>query len=48
MTEYTPRPYRFAMGFMAALSIAAMQSPSPYLRALVTHLECRIASEGDA
>lgn len=48
MTAYTPRPYRFAMGFMAALSIAAHWSPRCYLESLVKHLEGRIASEVDA
>ena len=38
---YIPRPYRYAMSFMAALSLHAGLSPKCYMEQLVRHLECR-------
>lgn len=38
---YIPRPYRYVMGFMAALSMRVGLSPRLYLEPLVQHLQCR-------
>lgn len=45
---YTPRPYRYVMGFMAALSTAVGWSARLYLKPLVEHLESRRPTEHDA
>lgn len=45
---YIPRPYRYAMCFMASLSMHAGYSPRCYLEQLVRHMELRVPAEVEA